>query len=349
MINNANEIIDNSDIVQIISDFVELKQAGVNWKGNCPFHDEKTASFVVNPVKGIYKCFGCGAAGNVAKFLMEHEKMSFPESLKYLAQKNNTKIDETKLSEKAEKDIEQKRKKIEALHIIYKEAARFYHVNLKLALRKEIQKGWKKRIDQMPDAEILSLYKIGKAPNEWKSLYNHLRKKGFKHDFICASDLVIEKGDKLYDRFRNRIMFPIFDSSGNVIAFSGRTLGNDNAKYINSSNFLLYNKDLAIYGLFQAQGPIRKRDCVFIVEGSFDVLKLALIGSRNVVAMNGTALSDSQIKILSKYTENFILMYDGDNAGEGAALKNGVKIMKETGIVPSICELPAGHDPDSFF
>lgn len=345
MITNVSEILDSVSVDTVVAKYLVLKKQGVNYIAKCPFHDENSASFVVSPSKQIYKCFGCGEAGNSVGFLMKHLKLSYPQALHELAAIGSTKVIEEKQSPEKEAAAENIRLKKESLKIIYKAANQFYQQQLAKQKSKKVQFF----IDRFESKDIIDEFEIGFATGEYKLLYEYLLKQQFKYELIIESGLVIERKDKIYDFFRNRIMFPIMDEFGCTIAFSGRDVtGSPDYKYLNSSDSLLYDKSKVLFGLFQAKEAIRKLDEVFLVEGNFDVTKLHLRKQINTVSANGTSLSPDQVKIIKRFTSNVTLMYDGDPGGKEAILKNSELLIRNQ-IIPVIVPLPEKEDPDSFF
>jgi DNA primase len=327
-----NEIKERVDILDIISGYLSLKKAGGNYKALCPFHSEKTPSFIVNPEKGIYHCFGCGKGGNVFSFFMEMEGLSFPEAIRSLARKYGIFLPQNSALES--KDIKEKN----YLYEINKLAKEFYTYSLLNSKKGGIAREYLK-----------SRGLIGFAPYGWDNLFNFLKSKKIRLDFAEKTGLIIlNKEGKYYDRFRKRIIFPIFDLQDRVIAFGGRIIDKDekNAKYINSPETIIYSKGKSLYGLNFAKNHIIREDQVIMVEGNFDLLSLVEYGIDNIVAPLGTALQKEQIELLKRYTQNFIVIFDGDKAGKKAAL-NSLEIFLSEGLDPKIMVLPNGYDPDS--
>lgn len=348
MINEATvqKIIETANIVDVIQDFVALKKAGTNYKGPCPFHDEKTPSFVVSPAKGIYKCFGCGAAGNSVKFVMEHEKFSFTEAIRYLGKKYNIEIEEQEYTgqEKAEK---QER---ESLIIVNEYAKKFFANQLKhttegknIGLSYFTERGIK--------SESIEKFELGWSPKQKDALTQDALKRAYKLKFLETTGLTITKSETNYsfDRFAERVMFPIHSLAGKIIGFGGRTLRDDKkvAKYLNSPESEIYNKSKILYGLFFAKNSIVKKDKCYMVEGYTDVISMHEAGIENVVASSGTSLTESQIKLVRKFTENLTIIYDGDFAGIKASLR-GIDMVLAEGMNVKIVMLPQGEDPDSY-
>ena len=328
-----------TDIVDIISQYVRLQKRGKNYLGLCPFHTEKTPSFTVNREKGLYHCFGCGAGGNVFTFLTQHEKISFGEALRQLASRANISL--PSYSDERHNDVD------EVLDINEK-AVRYYRDMLRsdegaraLAYMKESRKFNDESIDR---------FMLGYAPDRWDGLLNHLRKKGINEKTIEKSGLILKRqdGSGYYDRFRARVMFPVFSAGGSVIAFGGRTLKPDEkAKYINSPETAAYIKGKTLFGIYQAKDAIIEKDSAILVEGYADLIALHQSGIRNVVASSGTALTIEQIQHISRYTQNVYLVYDADTAGQDASMR-GSDLLLEQGLNVYIVELPAGEDPDTY-
>jgi DNA primase len=328
-----------TDIVDIISQYVRLQKRGKNYLGLCPFHTEKTPSFTVNREKGLYHCFGCGAGGNVFTFLTQHEKISFGEALRQLASRANITL--PSYSDERHNDVD------EVLDINEK-AVRYYRDMLRsdegasaLAYLKEKRQFNDDSIDR---------FMIGYAPDRWDGLLNYLKKKGMNEKTIEKSGLILmrQDGSGYYDRFRARVMFPVFSAGGSVIAFGGRTLKPDEkAKYINSPETAAYIKGKTLFGIYQAKDAIIEKDSAILVEGYADLIALHQSGIRNVVASSGTALTIEQIQHISRYTQNVYLVYDADTAGQDASMR-GSDILLEQGMNVYIVELPPGEDPDTF-
>lgn len=336
---NIEEIKSKLDIVDIISEYLQLKRAGSNFKALCPFHSERNPSFIVSPDRQIWHCFSCGEGGDIFGFVMKIEGMEFPEALRVLARKAGVQLryqDPAITSQKTK------------LLDICKAAADFYHkVLLDSPLAKFARDYLKKR--QVSDDSI-DLFKLGYAPSAWDSVNKFLVQKGFEEDDIFLSGLTVkkEKGVGFFDRFRNRLMFPISDTHGNIIGFGGRWLGDekqDVAKYINSPQTLIYNKSAVLYGIDRAKDEMRKKKQAIIVEGYMDMLSSYEAGVQNVVASSGTALTLDQVKLLKRYTTNTAFAFDTDIAGEGAS-KRGIDVAMAQEMNIKIITLPYGKDPD---
>ncbi|QNU65424.1 DNA primase [Ruminiclostridium herbifermentans] len=334
------EIRVNNDIVDVISEYVKLEKKGKNYFGRCPFHNEKTGSFSVEPVKQIFHCFGCGKGGNVIHFIMAIENLDFIEAIKLLADRARIQLPETN---NGVRDDEKAKLKKELLQINI-EAARFFHNNLineKNVL--PIQYLAKRKIER----QTIIKFGLGFAEDKYDSLYKHLKSLGFSDTSIFASGLVIVKEEtkKVYDRFRGRIMFPIFDIRGNVIAFGGRVLDSSQPKYMNSPETAVYQKGKHLYAMNFAKGSCAKK--IILAEGYMDVISLHQRGILNVVAPLGTALTENQSKLLKKYTEEIILSFDSDSAGQAAALRS-LDLLNDIGCNAKVLTIPDGKDPDEF-
>ena len=341
----VDKIFDAADIYDVVKDYVNLKRAGVNYKGNCPFHDEKTPSFVVSPAKGIYKCFGCGAAGNSVKFVMEHEKVSFPEALKILAKKYHIEIVEEELTE----EKIQEKQTIDSLFIVTEYAKNFFKKQLYesdegkiIALSYFKERGF--------SDDIIKKFELGWSPQLRDAFTKTALQNGYKLDFLTQAGLTIAKeNDYKFDRFAERVIFPIHTLSGKVIAFGGRTLKADKkiAKYLNSPESEIYRKSKILYGIYFAKNAIVKHDKCYMVEGYTDVISMYQAGIENVTASSGTSLTVEQIKLVRRFTKNLTIIYDGDSAGIKASLR-GIDLALTEEMNVRIIALPEGEDPDSF-
>jgi DNA primase len=337
-------IFDASDIVDVISDFVKLKKAGANYKGLSPFTNEKSPSFMVSPSKQIFKCFSSGIGGNVVSFLMEQEKLSYPEALKYLAKKYNIEIVE---KQRTEEEIQQDSEK-ESLGVVTSFAHKYFQEILHQTEEgRAIGLSYFRERDMRDD--IIKLFQLGYAPSDRKAFTKAALEKGYKKEFLVKSGLTIEKEDYAFDRFHGRAMFPIHSLSGNVIAFGGRILKKDDktAKYLNSPESELYHKSRVLYGIYFAKQDIVKLDKCFLVEGYTDVISLFQAGVKNVVSSSGTALTKDQVRLVKRFTNNLTILYDGDEAGIKASFR-GIDLVLEEGVNLKVLLLPEGEDPDSF-
>jgi DNA primase len=339
------KIIDSAQIVEVVGDFVNLKKSGSIYKGNCPFHQEKTPSFVVNPNKNIFKCFGCGKGGDAINFIMEHEKFSYPEALKFLANKYQIEIEET-YTQTEENKAEQAQ--VDSLYIALNFATKYFQQQLletedgrNIALSYCKERG-------MSD-EVIQKFQIGYAPDSFDAFLNNAKEHAYNEEILLNAGLIKEKNDKKYDFFRDRLMFPILNVSGKTIAFGGRILkkAENQAKYINTAETEVYHKSQVLYGIFHAKETIRKQDECILVEGYTDVISLYQAGIKNAVASSGTALTREQVLLIKRFTQNIVILYDGDAAGIKAALR-GLDIVLEIGLNVKIVLLPEAEDPDSF-
>jgi len=340
-----DEIRDRADIVAVISDHVVLKKAGKNYKGLCPFHSEKTPSFSVSPEKRIYHCFGCGTGGNVFKFLMEIQSISFPDAIKILAERTGIPLPRNN----SDSSSDPRQKEREALRKINEAATRYFQSLLKnpeagLSARNYLK-------SRHFDSKTLERYRVGWAAPSWRGLLTHVQQKGsVAQEQLIKSGLVTKKedGSSVYDRFRGRVIFPIKDLHSNIIGFGGRSIDEENQpKYLNSPETPLYQKSETLFGMDQAKLAIRKENQVILVEGYFDQMRAVQNGIEHVVATCGTALTPKQASILRNHAETAVLVFDSDSAGRSAAEK-GFDILLEQGLNVKIVVLPEGQDPDSF-
>ena len=343
-------IMDASRIEEVIGDFVSLKKRGANHIGCCPFHNEKTPSFYVSPSKGIYKCFGCGEAGDVVKFLMKHEHYTYPEALRWLAEKYHIEIREEELTE------EQKERQTERDGLFHvSEFAQKYFADLLFNDEMGRAVGLSYFHQRGMSDEIIRRFGLGYCLEEWSNFTDYARKNGYSDAVLEKTGLTIFKDEngkhRVYDRFRGRAMFPWVAVNGKVVAFGGRVLDartkGVNQKYVNSPDSIIYHKANELYGIFQAKKQIAKEDMVYMVEGYTDVLAMHQCGIENVVANSGTALNEAQIHLLHRFTNNITLLYDGDEAGIHAATRSTDMLLAE-GMNVKILLLPDGDDPDSF-
>lgn len=340
-------IIDAANIVDVVSEYVTLRKSGANYKGLCPFHDDKTPSFSVSPAKGVCKCFSCGQGGNAVHFIMELEQLTYYEALKFLAKKYGIEFEEKEMTEEQKQSISER----ESLFAVNEWACNHFNSLLQndidgrtIGLAYFRSRGFRD--------DIIEKFKLGFSLDKWDNIATEGVKKGFKEDNIVKTGLCYRKDDgKLTDRFRGRVMFPWFNISGKVVAFGGRVLDSRtkgvSQKYVNSPESSIYSKGNELYGLYQAKKMISKEDRVYMVEGYTDVISMHQCGIENVVANSGTALSYKQIHLLHRYTNNITLLYDGDAAGIHAALR-GTDMLLAEGMNVKILLLPDGDDPDSF-
>jgi len=338
-----NQIFDTADIVEVISDFVTLKKTGANYKGLSPFSNEKTPSFIVSPAKGIFKDFSSGKGGNVVGFLMEHEKLSYPEALRYLAQRYNIAIEEKELTAD---EIQQKNER-ESLMAVTAFASNYFSSQLDSEEGRAIGVGYFRNRGIREDT--LKKFHLGYSPEKRTAFSDEAGKNGYKRSYLVKTGLSIEREDYLFDRFAGRVIFPIHSLSGNVIGFGGRTLKSDKniAKYLNSPESDIYHKSRVLYGLFHAKKSIVSADQCFLVEGYTDVISMHQTGIDNVVASSGTALTTEQIRLIKRFTQNITILYDGDEAGIKASFR-GIDMILEEGMNVKVVMLPAGEDPDSY-
>ena len=341
-----DKILDATNIVDVVSDFVTLRKAGVNYKGLCPFHDDKTPSFMVSPSKNICHCFACGEGGNAVNFLMKHEQITYPEALRWLAKKYNIEIQEKELTD----EERQQQSDRESMLIVNEWAKGYFQDVLKndpdgIAIGKQYFRSRGIRDD------IVEKFCLGYALPKRDALATTAQKAGYQAEFLVKTGLCIRNERGVYDRYAGRVIFPWFNVSGRVVAFGGRLLDSRTKgvqqKYVNSPDSEIYHKERELYGLFQAKKAIAKEDRVFMVEGYTDVIAMHQAGIENVVANSGTALSVYQIKLLRRFTQNIILLYDGDEAGIHAAMR-GTDMLLAEGMNIKVLLLPDGDDPDSF-
>lgn len=339
-----DNVFEAARLEEVIGDFVQLKKAGVNFKGLSPFSDERTPSFVVSPVKQIWKDFSSGKGGNVVSFLMEHEHFTYPEAVKYLAKKYGIEIEETIQSDEQKEQADER----ESLYLVSEYAKnQFHNTLLKLEEGKAIGLTYFK--ERGFTQETIEKFMLGYSPNQWDAFTSKAIRDGYKLDFLEKTGLTIVKGEKQFDRFKGRVMFPILSMSGRTLGFGGRILTNDKkaAKYLNSPESDIYHKSKVLYGIYQAKQEIAKEDNCYLVEGYTDVIQLYQTGVKNVVSSSGTALSPDQIRLINRLTQNITVLFDGDAAGLRASLR-GIDLILEQGMNVKICTFPEGEDPDSF-
>ncbi len=339
---SLDEIKSRIDIEDVISDFVSLKRKGQNLWACCPFHDEKTPSFSVSPAKGIYKCFGCGKAGDAIEFIKEIEGLNYIEAMRYLAKKYGITLEEEETPELlAQQSLR------ESLFIVLGFARDYFHrLLLKETEGRSIGLSYFK--ERGYNEQVIKDFELGYSLDRWDGLLNEARENGFDIDTVEKAGLIIRKDGKTYDRFRGRVIFPIHNITGKVIAFGARTLKADKgAKYINSPETEVYQKSKVLYGLHQARHAIRQQDNCYLVEGYTDVISLHLSGVANVVASSGTSLTDQQINLIRRYTNNITVLFDGDAAGIKASLR-GIDMILASGAHVRVVEFPQGEDPDSY-
>lgn len=341
----VDRIMEAANIVDVISEFVSLRKAGTSFKGLCPFHDDRTPSFSVSPVKGVYKCFSCGEAGNVVNFIMKHEQMTYPEALRWIARKYNIEVQERELTSE-EKRLENER---ESMFLVNEWASKYFQDVLKnhadgqaIGLQYFRSRGFRD--------DIIEKFQLGFCLTGRQTFSNAALQAGYKKEFLLKTGLCYERENGgLIDRFNGRVIFPWISVSGKVTAFGGRLLDSRtkgvSQKYVNSPDSEVYHKERELYGIFQAKKVIAKFDLVYMVEGYTDVVAMHQCGIENVVANSGTALSTYQIKLLRRFTSNIVLLYDGDAAGQHAALR-GTDMLLSEGMNVKVLLLPDGKDPD---
>jgi DNA primase len=345
-----DEVIEAAHIQDVVGSYITLKKRGANLLGLCPFHNEKTPSFNVSPAKGIYKCFGCGKAGNAINFVMDYEHLDFIGAVKSLAERYNIELPKIEISEEQLTEEKRKQHEKEQLQVLNNFSLNYFEETLHddeegkmIGLSYFEERGFR--------PEIIKHFKLGYSKDSWDGFYTSAKKHGFDDELLIASGLVkqSEQG-KIYDAYRGRVIFPIFALNGKPIAFAGRILKSKdekNPKYVNSPETVLYHKSNELYGLYDARQSISKLDYVYLVEGYTDVISLHQAGVKNVVASSGTSLTDNQIKLIKRFTDNVCVLYDGDAAGIKASLR-GIDMLLEAGLNVRIVLFPEGEDPDSY-
>jgi DNA primase len=335
---------ETAEIVEVVEGYLTLKKKGANYWALSPFTQEKTPSFSVSPAKGIFKCFSTGKGGNAVSFIMEMEKLSFPEAIKFLAKKYNIEIEEDTYNPEKQEAYQQK----ESIFIILEFAQNQYVQNLKEGEGKNI--GYNYLKERGFNDKIIEKFNLGYSLNEWDGLKKIALKQGFKEEILEKAGLIIRNEDKnsLYDRFRGRVMFPIHNVSGRVIAFGARGLKKDDVpKYLNSPETEVYHKSESLYGIFQAKNAIRQKDLCYLTEGYADVVSLYQAGIENVVASSGTSLTEEQIKLIKRFTHNITILYDGDSAGIKAAMR-GIDLILAADMKVKVVLFPDNEDADSY-
>ncbi|MFV0540368.1 MAG: DNA primase [Aestuariibaculum sp.] len=341
---SIDKVFETARVEEVIGDFVQLKKSGSNFKGLSPFSDERTPSFMVSPVKQIWKDFSTGKGGTAVSFLMEHEHFTYPEAIKYLAKKYNIEIEETEqTNEQKEKANER-----ESLYLV-SEFANTYFQNILHKTDKGKSIGLSYFKERGFTDETVKKFDLGYAPDEWQAFTDEALKQGYNIDYLEKTGLTIVKDDKRFDRFKGRVMFPIKSMSGRVLGFGGRILVTDKkaAKYLNSPESDIYHKSKVLYGIYSAKQSIAKEDNCFLVEGYTDVIQFHQTGIKNVVSSSGTALTSEQIRLINRLTKNITVLFDGDAAGMRASLR-GIDLILEQGMNVKVCTFPDGEDPDSF-
>jgi DNA primase len=337
-------ILDAAQIADVVQEYVPLKKRGVNLLGLCPFHNEKTPSFTVSPSKGIFKCFGCGKGGNSVNFIMEHEHLSYPEALKYLAAKYHIEIEEKELTRE---DIEKQNER-ESMLVLTAYAGRQFKENL-FNTDEGISVGLTYFRERGFRHDILKKFDVGYSFERRDAFSRKAVEDGYQQEFLVKTGLSIQHDEKIFDRFSGRVMFPIHSLSGQILGFGGRVLKSDpkTAKYLNSPESEIYHKSKIVYGIFHARKSISANDRCYLVEGYTDVLSLHEANIENVVASSGTSLTQEQVRLIKRFTQNITILYDGDAAGIKASIR-GIDIVLEEGMNVKIVLLPPGEDPDSY-
>ena len=340
-----DRILDAANIVDVVSDFVTLRRRGVNLVGLCPFHDDKSPSFYVSPAKNICKCFACGEGGTPVHFIMKHEQLTYYDALRYLAKKYNIEIKERELSDE-EKRVRNDR---ESMFIVNEWALKYFtnllynHVDGQtIGMRYFAERGFRE--------DTIKKFQLGYSLDVRDALYNEAIRNGYKKEYLEKTGLIVTHDNgSVSDRFRGRVMFPVFTLSGKVVAFGGRVLKKDEktAKYVNSPESDIYHKSNELYGIYFAKQAIVKADKCFLVEGYTDVISMHQSGVENVVASSGTALTEGQIRMIRRFTNNITVLYDGDAPGIKAAIR-GIDMLLEAGMNIKVVLLPDGEDPDSY-
>ncbi|OBX25185.1 DNA primase [Gelidibacter algens] len=341
---SIEQVFETARVEEVIGDFVNLKKSGSNFKGLSPFSDERSPSFMVSPVKQIWKDFSSGKGGNAVTFLMEHEHFTYPEAIKYLARKYNIEIEETEQTNEQKEEANER----ESLYLVNEFANTYFQKILhKTDPGKAIGLSYFK--ERGFTNETINTFNLGYSLDEWQAFTDEALKKGYQLEFLEKTGLTIVKEEKRFDRFKGRVMFPIHSMSGRILGFGGRILGADKkaAKYLNSPESEVYHKSKILYGLFHAKQSIAKEDNCYLVEGYTDVIQFHQTGIKNVVASSGTALSPEQIRLINRLTKNITVLFDGDAAGIRASVR-GIDLILEQGMNVKVCSFPNGEDPDSF-
>lgn len=342
--NTIDKVFETARVEEVIGDFVVLKRAGSNFKGLSPFSDERSPSFMVSPVKQIWKDFSSGKGGNSIAFLMEHEHFTYPEAIRYLARKYNIEIEETELSDEHKAEANER----ESMYLVSEFAKKYFH-NILLNDDEGKAIGLSYFKERGFTGDTIKKFELGYSPESWDAFTKEALGKGYKLEYLDKTGLTIVKEDKQFDRFKGRVMFPIQSMSGRTLGFGGRILTNDKkaAKYLNSPESDIYHKSKVLYGIFQAKQSIAKLDNCYLVEGYTDVIQFSQAGIENVVASSGTALTPDQIRLVNRLTKNITVLFDGDAAGLRASIR-GIDLILEEGMNVKVCTFPDGDDPDSF-
>jgi len=342
--NSIDLVFETARVEEVLGDFVQLKKSGSNFKGLSPFTDERSPSFMVSPVKQIWKDFSSGKGGNVVAFLMEHEHFTYPEAIKYLAKKYNIEIEETEQTDEQKQLLDER----ESMYLVSEFASTYFqNTMLKTDQGKAIGLSYFK--ERGFTDETIKEFGLGYCLDEWDAFTSEAIRKGYKMDYLEKTGLTIVKGEKQFDRFKGRVMFPIQSMSGRVLGFGGRILTNDKraAKYLNSPESDIYHKSKVLYGIYHAKQYIAKEDNCYLVEGYTDVIQFHQSGIQNVVSSSGTSLTSEQIRLINRLTKNITVLFDGDAAGMRAAIR-GIDLILEQGMNVKVVVFPEGEDPDSF-
>ena len=339
-----DNVFETARVEEVIGDFVNLKKSGSNFKGLSPFTDERSPSFMVSPVKQIWKDFSSGKGGNAVAFLMEHEHFTYPEAIKYLAKKYNIEVEETEQTDEQKEQADER----ESMYVVSEYAKDYFHKTL---LNTEGGKaiGLSYFKERGFTSETIEKFQLGYSPDAWDAFTSEAIRKGYKLEYLEKTGLSIVKEEKQFDRFKGRVMFPIQSLSGRILGFGGRILTNDKkaAKYLNSPESDIYHKSKVLYGIYHAKQAIAKEDICYLVEGYTDVIQMHQLGIENVVSSSGTALTPEQIRLINRLTPNITVLFDGDAAGQRASLR-GIDLILEQGMNVKVCSFPEGEDPDSF-
>ncbi|MGB1050478.1 MAG: DNA primase [Chitinophagales bacterium] len=340
---SVNAVLGALDIIDVLSDYLTLKKSGSNYKANCPFHDEKTPSFMVSPNKGIYKCFGCGKSGNALRFVMDHEQLTFVEAIKLLGKKYNIELVEEAQSPEQIQLLSKKEK----MYVALDWAKNLFTSILNHEVDGKIAREYIKSRGISPKAS--EAFGLGLSPKGWDGLFKASMVHKLDERVLSDAGLIVKREEKTFDFFRDRLMFPIIDTNGRVLGFGGRDLKGDGKgpKYINTPQTDVYDKSNVLYGLYQAKKTVRDKDRVILTEGYTDVIALHQAGIEEAVSASGTALTEGHVQRIKRFTRNVVLLFDGDSAGKRAA-KKGIELCLRMGVFPKVCLLPDDHDPDSY-
>lgn len=339
-----DKVFETARVEEVIGDFVNLKKSGSNFKGLSPFSDERTPSFMVSPVKQIWKDFSTGKGGSAVSFVMEHEHFTYPEAIKYLARKYNIEIEETERTDEQKQAANER----ESMYLVSEYARDYFHKTmLHMEQGKAIGLSYFK--ERGFTDETIKKFQLGYNPDQWDAFTSEAIRQGYKLEYLEKTGLSIVKEEKQFDRFKGRVMFPIHSMSGRVLGFGGRILDSSKkaAKYLNSPESDIYHKSKVLYGIYYAKQAIAKEDNCYLVEGYTDVIQMFQSGIENVVSSSGTALTPEQIRLINRLTKNITVLFDGDAAGQRAALR-GIDLILEQGMNVKVCSFPEGEDPDSF-